>query len=216
MCKFSDNIQAIQQLRDKLPGYKASGVVGDYPRAGVLVGITADTQQPELVLTLRASHLNKHSGEVAFPGGMQESQDPDLLSTALREANEEVGLNYEEYEHLGLLTTRLTNTKIAMSPYVGFVSSVQHLKANPNEIEAIFTVPLVFFSDPDNLYVYEVERLSSKAYVPEFRYEGYAIFGATAMVIVELMNSIFDSALPWRSVSDARVNASTHRFGSEQ
>lgn len=195
-----------------MPGYETPQIPGDYPRAGVLVAITADSHEPEIVLTLRASHLKKHSGEVAFPGGMHEQHDQDLLATALREANEEVGLNHNDYEHLGLLTPRLTNTKIAMSPYVGVVPSAQCLQPNPNEIDSIFTVPLSFFADPDNLYIYEVERLSANSYIPEYRYEDYVIFGATAMVIVELMNAMFDSELPWNSVRDAVVNTTANRF----
>ncbi len=89
-----------------------------FPEAAVLVPITR-SEQPEVILTLRASGLSTHGGEVAFPGGRRDPGDPDLIFTALREAEEEIGLPPGLVEVIGPLSPLISKHGIKVTPYVG-------------------------------------------------------------------------------------------------
>jgi 8-oxo-dGTP pyrophosphatase MutT (NUDIX family) len=91
-----------------------------FPEAAVLVPITR-SDEPELVLTLRASGLSTHGGEVAFPGGRRDPEDPDLIFTALREAEEEIGLPPGLVEVIGPLSPLISLHGIKVTPYVGLI-----------------------------------------------------------------------------------------------
>ena len=91
-----------------------------FPEAAVLVPITR-SDEPELVLTLRASGLSTHGGEVAFPGGRRDPEDPDLIFTALREAEEEIGLPPGLVEVIGPLSPLISLHGIKVTPYVGVI-----------------------------------------------------------------------------------------------
>ncbi len=105
--------------------------------------------QPELLLTLRAQGLSTHGGEVAFPGGRRDPEDADLISTALREAQEEVGLSPGLVEVVGPLSEVVSRHAVKVTPYVGIVPDYVEYRANADEIDSVFSVPLDFFaSDP--------------------------------------------------------------------
>jgi 8-oxo-dGTP pyrophosphatase MutT (NUDIX family) len=91
-----------------------------FPEAAVLLPITR-SDEPELVLTLRASSLSTHGGEVAFPGGRRDPEDPDLVFTALREAEEEIGLPPGLVEVVGPLSPLISKHGIKVTPYVGVI-----------------------------------------------------------------------------------------------
>jgi 8-oxo-dGTP pyrophosphatase MutT (NUDIX family) len=109
---------------------------------------------PTVLLTQRTAHLNKHAGQISFPGGRREDSDPSAVFTALREAEEEVGLDPERVTVLGCLPTYTTGTGFVVTPVVGLIHVGPHegdrldLKADPSEVESIFEVPLSFLMDP--------------------------------------------------------------------
>ena len=112
-----------------------------FPEAAVLLPVTRSAQ-PELILTLRASGLSTHGGEVAFPGGRRDPEDPDLVFTALREAEEEIGLPPGLVEVIGPLSPLISLHGIRVTPYVGLVPDYVEYLANDAEIAAVFSVPL--------------------------------------------------------------------------
>ena len=112
-----------------------------HPQAAVLVPLTR-SDDPELVLTLRASGLSTHGGEVAFPGGRRDATDPDLAFTAMREAEEEVGLPPGLVEIVGPLSPLVSRFGIHVTPYVGVVPDYVEYRANDDEIASVFSVPL--------------------------------------------------------------------------
>ncbi|GAB1385888.1 CoA pyrophosphatase [Melaminivora sp.] len=116
-------------------------------QAAVLVPIVL-RERPTVLLTERTAHLSTHSGQVAFPGGRSDPQDADAAATALREAQEEVGLEPEAVEVLGPLATYTTGTAFVVTPVVGLVRPGQVLRPNPHEVADIFEVPLDFLLDP--------------------------------------------------------------------
>ena len=117
--------------------------------ASVLLAIVM-REQPMVLLTERTAHLSTHSGQVAFPGGRADPEDPTPADTALREAQEEVGLAPEFVEVLGNLATYVTGSSFIITPVVALVKPDCVLTPNPYEVADIFEVPLAFLLDPAN------------------------------------------------------------------
>ncbi|CAD6550339.1 NUDIX hydrolase [Paraburkholderia metrosideri] len=128
--------------------------------AAVLVPLVVREHGLAVLLTQRADHLNDHAGQVSFPGGRHEPFDDDATATALREAQEEVGLAPSRVEILGALPDYLTGTGFCVTPVIGLVHPPFALKMDALEVAEVFEVPLAFLMDPAN----HEERL--------FRYEG--------------------------------------------
>ncbi len=110
--------------------------------------------EPSVLLTQRTTHLKKHAGQISFPGGRSEPTDADAVFTALREAQEEVGLAPSRVDVLGSLPTYTTGTGFVVTPVVGLIEPDAHeaerlqLQADPSEVAEIFEVPLRFLMDP--------------------------------------------------------------------
>lgn len=117
--------------------------------AAVLLAIVLRAQ-PMLLLTERSAQLSTHPGQVAFPGGRADAQDAGPADTALREAQEEVGLARGFVEVLGCLPAYLTGSAFSITPVVALVQPDCTLCANPGEVARLFEVPLAFVLDPAN------------------------------------------------------------------
>ncbi|WP_419736868.1 CoA pyrophosphatase [Pseudomonas sp. COR18] len=165
-----------------------------FPEAAVLVPITR-SEEPELVLTLRASGLSTHGGEVAFPGGRRDPEDPDLVFTALREAEEEIGLAPGLVEIVGPLSPLVSLYGLKVTPYVGLVPDFVEYRANDAEIAAVFNVPLAFFREDPREHTHRIDYQGRSCYVPSYRYGEYKIWGLTAIMIVELVNLLYDTRI---------------------
>jgi 8-oxo-dGTP pyrophosphatase MutT (NUDIX family) len=116
--------------------------------AAVLVPLVVRDGGLTVLLTQRADHLNDHAGQVSFPGGRQEPFDVDANATALREAQEEVGLDPSRVEVLGALPDYLTGTGFLVTPVIGLVHPPFTLEADALEVAEVFEVPLGFLMDP--------------------------------------------------------------------
>jgi 8-oxo-dGTP pyrophosphatase MutT (NUDIX family) len=146
----------------------------DLKASAVLMPLFYNQGQYHVLFTERSEEVVFHKGQVCFPGGTQESCDVSLLQTALREAEEEIGLDDEDIEILGELddiTTLVTNYVI--SPFVAFIPYPHSLKTDGKEVKATFSVPLSFLMDEANF------KQDSYAY----EYEGHIIWGATARIL---------------------------------
>ena len=117
--------------------------------ASVLVPIVL-RERPTVLLTLRTQHMSSHSGQIAFPGGKQDSDDEDLLTTAIREAYEEVGLPPQFVQVLGTLPVHVTGTGFSITPVVALVEQGFSIVRNVNEVDEVFEVPLEFLMNPVN------------------------------------------------------------------
>ena len=115
--------------------------------AAVLLPIVAHPQ-PTLLLTQRTSHLRDHSGQIAFPGGKTDVGDVDAIMTALREAEEEVGLTADFVQVLGTLPSYTTGSAFIITPVVALVRPGFTLRPHPGEVAEVFEVPLAFLMDP--------------------------------------------------------------------
>ncbi len=183
---------------------------GRLPEAAVLMPITR-ASEPELVLTLRASGLSTHGGEVAFPGGRRDPEDADLVHTALRESAEEVGLPPGMVEVVGPLSSVVSRHGIHVTPYVGLVPDYVEYQANDSEIAAVFSVPLTFFCEDPRETTHRLDHQGRSWYVPCYRYDNYKIWGLTAMMIVELVNLAYDAGIELQRPTDTYIDLNPTR-----
>lgn len=117
--------------------------------AAVLIPLVV-RERLALLLTQRTAHLSTHSGQIAFPGGKVDAEDHDATAAALREAQEEIGLEPAHVEVLGHLPEYVTGTQFHITPVVALVRPGFTLTPNPGEVDDVFEVPLDFLMDPVN------------------------------------------------------------------
>ncbi|WP_297323277.1 CoA pyrophosphatase, partial [uncultured Bartonella sp.] len=143
-----------------------------------------------LLLTKRTDILDKHKGQIAFPGGKKEKNDQNDEETALREANEEIGLDRRNFSKLGELCCYYTSTGYEVKPIVGIIDKGTQFVRNGQEVAEIFTVPLSFLMERKN-YVLATKKLGNE--VRSFyaiSYENHYIWGATAGMIRALLERL--------------------------
>ena len=165
---------------------------GSATSAAVLVPIVNHPTGLTVIFTQRTTHLKAHSGQVSFPGGRVEPGDATAEFTALREAQEEIGLPMERVEVLARLPDYHTRTGFRVTPVVGLLTPPVALAPDPREVEAVFEVPLAFLLDPAN-HLRETRKLQGRTvayYV--MRFEGRTIWGATAGMLVNLYRQLAD------------------------
>jgi len=153
--------------------------------AAVLVPIV-DRPDPGLLLTLRPTTMRKHAGQVAFPGGRADPEDADLFETALREAEEEIGLPRELVDIVGTVDRYRTITGYEVTPVVGVIPPDLIFMPQPAEVEDVFEVPLAFVLEAANHIEHSVEWQGHERHFYEMIWEGRRIWGATAGMIVNL------------------------------
>ena len=160
--------------------------------AAVLVPIIL-REQLTVLLTERSAHLPNHAGQVAFPGGKIEKHDPDPLGAALRESEEEIGLDRSFVEPFGYLDNYRTGTGFHVTPIVGLVKPEFTLKLDPSEVESSFEVPLEFLMSSGNHQQQTKELRGRKRVYYAMPYRERYIWGATAGMIKNLHDRIFQS-----------------------
>lgn len=153
--------------------------------AAVLVAVT-DRPDPGVILTQRPDTMRKHPGQVAFPGGRIDATDADVVAAALREAQEEVGLDPGLTELVGVADPYRTVTGFDVTPVLVVIPPDLPLIANEDEVAAIFEVPLRFVLDPANHARQAVDWGGETRHYYEMYWDGFRIWGATAAMIVNL------------------------------
>ncbi len=154
--------------------------------AAVLVGFREGVQ-PRLVLTVRTDNLQAHAGQVAFPGGRSDPGDGDALATALRESEEEIGLDRTLVTPLGYLDRFETISGFCITPVVAKIAAEAQLYPAPDEVAEVFEVPLAFLLEPANLRRYTMEFRGHQRPMVEFIHGGHRIWGATAAMLYNLL-----------------------------
>ena len=167
-----------------------------YKKAGVLIILMKNKTDKEysILFTKRSANLSSHSGEVSFPGGKWEEGDENLFQTALRESNEEINLNVSNIKLLGHLNFLLSRHKIEVNPYVVFLEKFQEFEGN-FEIDTIFTVPVNFLMNTQNIIYKQFKRKDLKVSIPSWVYNGNRIWGLTAMITADFLNISFDASI---------------------
>ena len=176
----------LEKLRERLQAHAPRRVTLDLPQAAVLLPLVA-RPEPTLRVTRRAAHLATHSGQVAFPGGKREQADADLLTTALREADEEIALPPGRVEVLGRLSDVISLHGLRVTPYVGVIPADLPLVPDPGELDAIFEVPLAAFLADRRTHTDVIRVDGRDYYVPSYRHDDHVIWGLSSMMLVELL-----------------------------
>jgi len=154
--------------------------------AAVLIPIVPRGDDLYLLLTLRAAHLKHHAGQISFPGGRAEPEDPNLIATALRESEEEIGLQARYVEVIGRLDPYTTVSNFSVTPIVGLVDPAYQLKLCHDEVDAAFEAPLSYLIDPEHHHVHHMRRNGLHHPVYFIPWQGRNIWGATAAMIRHL------------------------------
>ena len=175
----------IQQIRNFLATYQPVRLsVADATPAAVLLLLYEQEGEPHILLTRRTDYVEHHKGETSFPGGAFDPEDGDLLATALRETEEEIGVRPEDVEVLGRLDDIVTITDFLVSPFVGVLPSPNYpFMLNAHEVAELVEVPLRHLMDERNLE-WAVRQLRDRP-VPilTYRYDDHRIWGATARIL---------------------------------
>ena len=182
-------------LANRTPHVISEALYPDQPLrpASVLVPLFLLDGEPQLVVTRRAEQLTQHPGQIAFPGGGRDPGDADDASTALREAEEEIGLDRHQVDLLGPLDLLDTITGFRVSPFVGAIPAGYAFKPEAEEVAAILTLPLAGFLAPGALTVQEREVFGARRRIYGYTVAGTLVWGATGRIVhhfLELMTPL--------------------------
>lgn len=154
--------------------------------AAVLFPIVLRDSGVTVLLTQRTAHLRDHGGQISFPGGRVEVEDLSPIHTALRETEEEIGLDRERIEIIGFLPEYRTGTGFRVTPVVALVRPPFDLTPDPFEVAEVFEVPLAFLLDPENHQRHSLHYRGALRHFFAMPYGDYFIWGATAGMIRSL------------------------------
>ncbi|MCD6519005.1 MAG: CoA pyrophosphatase [Anaerolineae bacterium] len=198
---LSLDIQTVRRaLKGTLPGQTAHLRMAPFPRepftlakkgplrrGAVLILLYPKGEQLFLPLTKRTSRLKHHQGQISLPGGAQEPGDSSLWETALREAREEIGFALSQVEPLAALSPLvIASSRFEVHPYAAYVPIHPHFRPNPSEVAELIEFPLERLLLPEGkekeLWLWQGQQVQ----VPFYTYQGWKIWGATAMILSEL------------------------------
>ena len=192
------NCLSSEQIRECL--VRKSGVTHDIPdqwaatecqQAAVLIPFLQHSGQWHLLYIRRAQHeMDQHGGQVAFAGGKFETVDKDLKTTALREAQEEIGLHPLDVSILGTLNHHHSISRFQITPVVAQIPWPYQLSPDKQEVARIFTIPLGWLADPQNHRIEYRELNNRKAFPVVYfdEYDGEILWGATARMTLSLIS----------------------------
>jgi 8-oxo-dGTP pyrophosphatase MutT (NUDIX family) len=180
---FSITSSAFQAVRSYCP---RSVVAKGFKPAAVLVPIQERTGEHYLTLIERAATLRAHGGEIAFPGGNVAAEDKDALAAALREFQEEIGIDPENVQIIGQLDEVTVGSRYLVTPFVGIVMSPFDISPNKEEVSSVISVPVSALLDPD-CFTTELKAEGRPRIIYHFRYEAVDIWGATARILKQFL-----------------------------
>jgi len=158
--------------------------------AAVLVALVDRPEGLTVLLTERASQLAKHAAQISFPGGRLEDSDADVASAALREAQEEIGLNPSHVRVFGYLPDHLVFSGFRVTPVLSLVTPPFELVPNPAEVAAVFEVPVSHVFDASN-HKARLRRVGDEdMLLYDIPWEGQNIWGATAGMLLTLVRMV--------------------------
>jgi 8-oxo-dGTP pyrophosphatase MutT (NUDIX family) len=183
-----DADKIITALRERAPQMLCGN--GHKP-AAVLIPIQERQDGDYLVLTKRADHLRTHKGQIAFPGGRVDADDLDIFQTALRESQEEIGIDPNCVRILGRLDEFTAGYGLVVTPVIGVIPAACDFRIDPAETSAVASVPIAALMQRSN---FTVDAGLSPGGHPSyhFRVNGWDIWGVTARIIVQFLQLVYD------------------------
>jgi len=169
--------------------FSAEALAALHP-AAVLVPLIEHPGDWTVLLTRRADTLRHHQGQVSFPGGKRDADDADLTAAALREAQEEVGLDPSRVEVIGFLNDVPTLTGYRITPVVGCIRGPFAPTTDPGEVAAAFELPLAELLREDAFRMHFIERDGVELPYYELVFGEHRIWGATAAILLELSGKL--------------------------
>jgi 8-oxo-dGTP pyrophosphatase MutT (NUDIX family) len=164
-----------------------------FSHAAVLVPLFQKDKDCHLLFTKRSEEVKYHKGEISFPGGMVDEEDKELINTALREADEEIGLKERDVQIIGVLDDIVTITEFIVTPIVGLFPYPYPFKVSEVEIAELIEVPLASLLEEDCFSEREIFRGGQKEVVYAYQYGKHIIWGATARILNQFLNLITSS-----------------------
>jgi len=164
-----------------------------FSHAAVLVPLFQKGKDCHLLFTKRSEEVKYHKGEISFPGGMVDEEDKELINTALREADEEIGLKERDVQIIGVLDDIVTITEFIVTPIVGLFPYPYPFKVSEVEIAELIEVPLASLLEEDCFSEREIFRGGQKEVVYAYQYGKHIIWGATARILNQFLNLITSS-----------------------
>ncbi len=161
-----------------------------FSHAAVLVPLFKKGEDCHLLFTKRSEEVKYHKGEISFPGGVVDEEDSELISTALREAFEEIGLKESDVQIIGVLDDIVTITEFIVTPIVGLFPYPYPFKISEVEIAELIEVPLASLLDEECFSEREIIREGQKEIVYAYQYEKHIIWGATARILKQFLDLI--------------------------
>lgn len=185
---FDEGVKAL-----KVRAHGSSANVQERPgrTAAVLVPIL-DKPEPEILLTVRSEKLPQHPGQVSFPGGAVDSADRSAISTALREAEEEIGLDFSQVSPLGFIDRLDTISDYRVLPVVGLIDPSFVWVPNEHEVAEVFTIPMRIAVKYDSYTHHEYEHDGVKGVTSCLHWQGHMIWGITAAILLNLGQRLGD------------------------
>jgi 8-oxo-dGTP pyrophosphatase MutT (NUDIX family) len=159
---------------------------GSMRTAAVLVGIVDQPEAPSLIMTVRASHLRHHAGQISFPGGGLESSDADVAATAIRETHEEIGIDGSFIQPIGFLTDHAVQTGFRITPVVALVRQGFLIKPDSTEVAGVFELPLALALAIESYRAQQRMLRDLEVDVWELTFGEHRIWGATAGILMNL------------------------------
>jgi 8-oxo-dGTP pyrophosphatase MutT (NUDIX family) len=156
--------------------------------AAVLVPIVVRSAGPGLLFTKRTMTVATHKGQISFPGGTGEPEDKSSIETALREAEEEIGLQPGCVQVIGLLDDFATTTGFLITPVVGIVDATAELRCDPKEVDELFEVSLEALTKPDAHEQKSASCLGKTYQYHSYTADGRVIWGATAGILHQILS----------------------------
>ena len=181
----------LQQIAEQLACFQAKPMArGELRAAAVLVPLFVRYDEPWVLLTRRTEHLEKHAGEISFPGGGAEEQDVDFWQTALRETEEEMGILASDMKRIGRLDDCFSVHGYRVNVCVGSFQHPYPYRVDRNEIAEVIELPLKRLRDP-RIYHQEDWQHKGRMYPVDFyQLEGHTIWGMTAAIVKQLLQRI--------------------------
>ena len=155
--------------------------------AAVLIPLLWHENEWHVLYTRRTDKVESHKGQVSFPGGACDEGETTPEQTALREADEEIGLNPSDVKVLGRLTTLITITYFRVTPVVGVVKWPTVFRVGEHEVARVFTIPLGWLANPTNRWQFERQG-GKRGLIAYHPYDGELLWGATARMTVDFLN----------------------------